>query len=87
VRHITPGRLDAIEPLLADVRDLDGLVERKRGTFYRRSRAFLHFHEHGDGIFADVRLGGDGFERMKVTTTTQQRRFVTRVRRWLATQP
>jgi hypothetical protein len=83
VRHITAGRLDAMEPLLAELRDLDALVERSRGTFYRRSRAFLHFHEHGDDVFADVRLDGDDFERVKVTTTGEQRRFAARVRNWL----
>ena len=34
---------------------LDGLTERTPGTFYRRSRAFLHFHADPAGIFADVR--------------------------------
>jgi hypothetical protein len=83
VRHITADRLDAMEPLLAELRDLDALVERSRGTFYRRSRAFLHFHEHGDDVFADVRLDGDDFERVKVTTTSDQRQFAARVRKWL----
>jgi hypothetical protein len=80
VRHITPARLDTIEPLLAQLRTVAGLVERKRGTFYRKSRAFLHFHEHGDDIYADVRLDGDDFDRRRVTTKAEQAALVRDVR-------
>jgi hypothetical protein len=80
VRHITGDGLDRIEALLVSVRAVDGLVERKRGVFYRRSRAFLHFHEDGDDIFADVRFAGDDFERMRTTTKTEQRSLVNRIR-------
>jgi len=81
VRHITPERLDAIEGLLASARGLPGLVERKRGVFYKGSRAFLHFHEHGDDeIYADVRFGSD-FERLRVTTKAERREFLRRLAR------
>jgi hypothetical protein len=80
VRHITPERLDVIEPLLAQIRELDGLNEKTRGTFYRRSRAFLHFHEHGDEVFADVRLAPGDFTRLPATTPAQQRTLVSRIR-------
>ena len=56
------------------MRGIDGLNEQKRGTFYRKRDAFLHFHEHGDDIYADVQLDGDQFERVRVTTKTEQRR-------------
>ena len=68
VRHITPERLAGIDDLLGKLRALDGLVERSPGVFYRRSRAFLHFHEDGDDIYADVRLGGADFDRRRVST-------------------
>jgi hypothetical protein len=80
VRHITDAGLDRLEPVLDEVRRVDGLVERKRGTYYRKSRAFLHFHEDGEDIYADVRLGGDDFERVRVTTASEQRRLVARIR-------
>ncbi len=80
MRHITPARLETIEPLLAQLRTVAGLVERKRGTFYRKSRAFLHFHEHGDDIYADVRLDGDAFDRRRVTTKAEQAALVRAVR-------
>ena len=56
VRHITTERIEGIEPMLEQMRALDGLTEKGPGRFYRKSQAFLHFHEHGDDIFADVRL-------------------------------
>jgi hypothetical protein len=84
VRHATPVALDRLEPLLAEIRALGGgLVERKRGTFYRRSRAFLHFHEDPAGEFADLRVGA-AFERFRVTSERERRAFLRRVRGLLA---
>jgi hypothetical protein len=80
VRHITPDRLPELEPLLVEIRRVEGLVERKPGTFYRRSRAFLHFHEDGDEIYADVRLTGEDFERVRATTAGERRALVARIR-------
>jgi hypothetical protein len=82
VRHATPVALDALEPLLVKLRAVDGLTERKRGSFYRGSRAFLHFHEDPAGFFADVRLGPD-WSRLDVTTPAQQREFLRRVKDFL----
>jgi hypothetical protein len=67
MKHAGPTALDALEPLLTDLRTL-GLQERARGVFYRKSRAFLHFHEDPTGLFADIRNedGGD-FDRLEVT--------------------
>jgi hypothetical protein len=68
MRHAGAGALDALAPLLAELRALPGLVERTRGVFYRKGRAFLHFHEDPKGLFADVRdAAGDDFERIDVT--------------------
>ena len=81
-----PAGLETIAGLLARLRHLDGLTERSPGVFYRRSRAFLHFHEDASGMFADVRLAGDDFTRLPVTTDDEQTRFLARVRRAL-TEP
>lgn len=69
MRHARAEALDRLEPVLAEIRALPGLTEKSRGIFYRRSRAFLHFHEDPTGLFADLRAadGGD-FERINVTT-------------------
>jgi hypothetical protein len=68
MKHASPTALDALEPLLADLRTLAGLVEKSRGVFYRKGRAFLHFHEDPKGLFGDIRdaVGAD-FERVDVT--------------------
>ena len=81
MRHPRDGELDRVATVLEQLRGIDGLVERKPGVFYRRSKAFLHFHVDGDDFYADVRLDGAGFERMKVTTKTEQRALVAAVRR------
>jgi hypothetical protein len=83
VRHATPAALDALEPLLAELRAFGELREKKRGTFYRGSRAFLHFHEDPAGLFADVRLAGDDFTRLRATTRNEQRALVAALRRAL----
>ena len=72
MKHAGAAALDALEPLLARVRALPGLKEKARGTFYRKSRAVLHFHEDPAGLFADVRLSGDDFTRMRVTDPAEQ---------------
>jgi hypothetical protein len=71
--------LDQLEALLIELREVPGLREKSRGTFYRGSRAFLHFHEDPSGLFADVRFDGD-FERASVTTPDQQRSLLRRIR-------
>jgi hypothetical protein len=83
MRHITPGRLSDIDGLLVELRAVDGLTERTPGIFYVRSRAFLHFHEDGDDIYADVRLDGVDFDRRRVTTRREQHSLVAAVRRAL----
>ena len=85
MRHARDPALDAIEPLLAELRQLPGLTERKRGTFYRKTRAFLHFHEDPAGMFADIRGPDDGdFERYDVTERAVQIELVAIARRRLA---
>ncbi|MBR7619834.1 hypothetical protein JKL49_10580 [Phenylobacterium sp. 20VBR1] len=68
MKHAGEIALDQLEPLLARVRALPGLTEKKRGVFYRRASAFLHFHEDPKGLFGDVRAADDkDFDRFDVT--------------------
>lgn len=80
MRHITRERLVAVDALLVQLRAVDGLVERSPGVFYRRSRAFLHFHEDGDDVYADVRLAGDDFDRHRVSTKREQQALLSAIR-------
>jgi hypothetical protein len=82
MKHATPTALDGVEPLLARLRKLDGMTERKRGVFYRRSSAFLHFHEDPAGFFADVRCGPD-WVRTPATTASDRRALLRLVRQEL----
>ena len=79
MRHVTPAGLDELDGLLDALRTVPGLVERKRGVFYRRSRAFLHFHEDPTGLHADVRFAEE-FERCRVQSPAEQQALVDRVR-------
>ena len=80
MRHATTVALDALEPLLEKIRAFEGLTERKRGVFYRRSSAFLHFHEDPAGFFADLRTGPE-WQRFPATTAAKRRALVAVVKR------
>lgn len=74
MRHARDQDLDRIDELLAQIRTLPGLVEKKRGVFYRKSRGFLHFHEDPKGMFADL---SDPDERIDVTDAAGQALLLT----------
>ena len=80
MRHARPPALDELEPVLTQLRALPDLKEKSRGTFYRKSQAFVHFHEDPAGLFADVRLDGGDFTRMRVSTKAEQRALMTAVK-------
>ena len=69
--------------MLAELRALDGLVERTPGSFYRKSKGFLHFHVDGNDMWVDVKLDGVAFDRRRVTTKAEQRALVSAVRKVL----
>ena len=84
MKHATTIALDALEPLLAQLRAIEGISERKRGIFYRKSQAMLHFHEDPAGFFADLRLA-PGWTRLPVNTATERRRLLANVKATLRT--
>ena len=73
MKHANELALQSLQDLLASLRTLPGLVERKPGIFYVKSKAYLHFHEDAVGLFADVRLSDGDFERFRVSTTGEQK--------------
>lgn len=83
MKHATPATLDSIEALLAGLRTVEGLRERQRGIFYRKSIAYLHFHEDPAGLFADVKLEGV-WKRIDVTSIKAKRELLAAVKRDLA---
>lgn len=80
MRHARAAALDRLEPLLAELRRVDGLTEKSRGVFYRGSRTWLHFHEDPAGLFADVRRADGEFDRLPVDRTEQWQTLVEQVR-------
>ncbi|MCE3291056.1 MAG: hypothetical protein K0R83_3068 [Caulobacter sp.] len=84
MKHAGPAALDQLEPLLNELRALEGLKEKARGVFYRRSRAFLHFHEDPSGLHADLRIAGDDFDRYRVQDEAERAALLVLVRDNLA---
>ena len=76
MKHATDKELDEIDDLLVAVRSYGELKEKKRGIFYYKSSAFLHFHEDAAGLFADLRVG-DKFKRFGVNTPTERKKLQT----------
>ncbi len=69
-----------------ELRKLPQLRERKRGSFSRGSRAFLHFHEDAGDYYVDVRLDS-AFHRARVTRAEEQSDLLSRVRRAVESTP
>jgi hypothetical protein len=72
MKHAGASTLEALEPLLRKVKAHASLVERTPGSFYRKSKAYLHFHEDPSGTYADVKLNNVEFTRIRVTTPEEQ---------------
>lgn len=78
MKHAGDAALDELEDLLAIVRERSELIEKKRGTFYRKSSAFLHFHEDREGLFADLKVDGQ-WQRMRVSTAAERKQLLRRL--------
>jgi hypothetical protein len=77
MKHAGPNALDELEPILREIRKVEGLTEKKRGTFYYRGSAMLHFHEDPLGFFADLKIDGE-FTRLAVNTKHEEAEFLRR---------
>lgn len=81
MRHARTEDLEGVGELVTALRAMEPLTEKAPGVFYRRSKAFLHFHVDPSGLYADVRTDPDaGFERVRVTTKPEQRRLLREIR-------
>lgn len=81
MKHAGPASLQSLTDLLNRLKVLPGLTEKKPGIFYLKSRACLHFHEDAEGLYADLRLAGNDFERFPVNTQQEQDDLIKRLDR------
>ena len=79
MRHATPAALEKLEGVLKEIRKHEELQEKRRGVFYHKGRAFLHFHEDPAGLFADARLTDDDFQRFAVNTAVERNALMKRI--------
>jgi hypothetical protein len=77
MKHAGPDALDQLEPILEEIRRLEGVREKKRGSFSCRSVGFLHFHEDPAGFFADLKVGDD-YVRLPINSKSQTQNFLRR---------
>ena len=82
MRHAGGETLQQLFDLLDQIRQRQGLKEKKLGIFYRKSKAFLHFHEDPAGIFADISSDGH-FHRFPVNTMKERRALLAAIDRAL----
>jgi hypothetical protein len=83
MKHAGVVALHGLSKLLEQIRARDGIKEKSLGIFYRKSKAFLHFHEDPAGLFADLRMGAD-FDRYAVNTKKEWKALLTAIDRALA---
>jgi hypothetical protein len=80
MKHAGSEALRGLVGLLGQIRAKDGLKEKKPGIFYRKSKAFLHFHEDPAGLFADLNAGA-GFDRYPVNTEREWAALLSKIDR------
>ena len=83
MKHAGSNSLSRLDAFLSQIRRREGLQEKRPGIFYKRSRAFLHFHEDPRGLFADIKFADD-FSRFPVNTPKQREKLLARIDRSLS---
>ena len=79
--HATETALQALLPLLRQLREIKSLREVKPGIFYLRGQAFLHFHDEGGALVADIKKARGGFDRFALASPPDQRKLVDEAKR------
>ncbi|WP_429307432.1 hypothetical protein [Paraburkholderia sp. GAS38] len=74
--------MDTLADLIASIRERSELKETRPGVFYRKGKAFLHFHEDAAGLFADMRVSAE-WERFRVSEADERATFLATVERSL----
>ena len=83
MKHAGSLAIENLSGLLAAIRRLPGLTERKPGIFYFRGKAYLHFHEDPAGLFADARIDRADFARFPVNSESDKVKLLSALRQAL----
>jgi hypothetical protein len=83
MKHASAQTLQRLSELLDQIRQREGIKEKKLGIFYRKSKSFLHFHEDPAGMFADLTVG-ESFDRYPVNTAQERSELLAALDRSLA---
>src|SRR5258707_10225553 len=70
MKHAGPEALNTLNDLVSVIR-ARGLKEPRPGIFYRKGKAWLHFHEDKAGLFADLRVNAE-WERFRVSEAEER---------------
>ena len=84
MKHAGAETIKRLGGLLTELRQRPSLKEKTPGTFYVKSKAFLHFHEDPTGIFADVKLDLQDYSRYRVNTAAEQAALLRKIDKCLA---
>ena len=69
--------LKTLAPILRQLREIKGVKEKSPGIFYGRNDVFIHFHDEGGVLHADLKKpGGSGFDRYPLATPAEHRKLV-----------
>lgn len=74
MKHAGSETLERLADLLEELRLL-GLQERSLGVFYRKGRAWLHFHDDPSGLYADIRVK-QAWQRFRVSDSKERARLL-----------
>lgn len=83
MKHADSNTLENLDSLLRKIREHASLIERTPGSFYRKSKAYLHFHKDSSGTYADVKLNLTDFTRLRATTPKEQAHLLSLIARSL----
>jgi hypothetical protein len=84
MKHAGAATLELLGPLLREIRKRPQLREKSPGSFYVKSKGYLHFHEDPAGIFADVKLDFAEFTRVRATTEKERKALLAKIDKSLA---
>ncbi len=80
--HAGPEALARLQELIRQLRAIPQLREKQPGAFYLVGQAFVHFHDDGGTLTADLKKAtGTGFDRYPVDTSPDRRKFIDEAKR------